>query len=145
MKLNFLKNKMFKSMNFKSLNFNMSMYTIGCVILMIILSYILHYLSIIEDIENFVIEKYNNHLPPSKTGVSSAPEYLYPSRDLFCEQNMMEKSYIPSQCCTSPDKCNNNQVCRCVDPLTGYCTICYDPIKITKNNYDLDHLYTKIF
>jgi hypothetical protein len=119
-------------------NINISIYTIGCIILIIILALILLYFSVIE-------EHYNNYIPPSKTGTSVAPEYLYPYRDLFCEQNMMEKSYIPSQCCTSPDKCNNDQVCRCVDPSTGFCTICYDPIKLTKNNNDLDHLYTKIF
>lgn len=58
---------------------------------------------------------------------------LWPSRDTYCERRGLKKSYMPQKCIRL-DKCgrikemNRYKNCRCVDPRTGQCEICYPEV-----------------
>ena len=50
---------------------------------------------------------------------------LYPVHGTYCEKRGLNKSYMP-QTCVLKDGCMDPHAnCRCVDPKTGQCVICY--------------------
>lgn len=68
---------------------------------------------------------------------------LWPSRDSYCENRGMKKSYMPQKCIIL-DKCGRIKFwdryrnCRCVDKRTGLCLSCYprvDPVMNAVNVY----------
>ena len=50
---------------------------------------------------------------------------LYPVHGDFCEKRGLVKSYIPRGCNLTNGYSNNRANCRCVDPTTGLCALCY--------------------
>ncbi len=73
-------------------------------------------------LENFMNFGPNIHNDPKA-------DYLYPSRDLYCENQGMSKSYMPQICCHE-NGCNYDQNCRCTNKKTGHCTECWPPTYI---------------
>lgn len=63
---------------------------------------------------------------------------LWPSRDTYCEDRGMKKSYMPQKCILL-DKCGRVEAwdryrnCRCVDAKTGLCKVCYPPVNAQMN------------
>ncbi len=55
---------------------------------------------------------------------------LWPSRDTYCEERGLKKSYMPQKCIVLDDGGNvkawdRYRNCRCVNPKTGFCASCY--------------------
>lgn len=55
---------------------------------------------------------------------------LWPSRDTYCEARGLKKSYMPQKCiilddCGRVKAWDRYRNCRCVDPKTGFCQLCY--------------------
>lgn len=97
-------------------------YTIVCLICTILLA--------------VIIKSLNN-----KIGVESFGFYdnLWPSRDTYCENRGMKKSYMPQKCIIL-DKCGRIKYwdryrnCRCVDKKTGLCLSCYPRVNPALNS-----------
>ena len=61
---------------------------------------------------------------------SGDPRYLYPlTNNKFCEARGLKSSNPPEICCTRK-KCDYNANCRCKNPKTGECIICFQNISI---------------
>lgn len=56
---------------------------------------------------------------------------LYPVHGDFCEKRGLAKSYIPQGCNLTNGYSNDKSNCRCVDPSTGLCALCYPPSRKT--------------
>ena len=54
---------------------------------------------------------------------------LYPVHGTYCENKGLKKSYMPQPCILQDGCINRHANCRCVDPKTGRCVICYPPSK----------------
>ena len=64
---------------------------------------------------------------------------LWPSRDTYCEERGLKKSYMPQKCikideCGRAKSWDNMRNCRCVDPKTGFCKICYPRVNAINTN-----------
>lgn len=64
---------------------------------------------------------------------------LWPSRDRYCEERGMDKSYMPQKCiildkCGKIRKWDRYRNCRCVDRKTGYCKTCYPRVNPITNS-----------
>ena len=60
---------------------------------------------------------------------------LWPSRDTYCEERGLNKSYMPQKCIIL-DECGRIKYwdryrnCRCVDRRTGLCKTCYPRLNL---------------
>ena len=65
---------------------------------------------------------------------------LYPVHGTYCEKRGLKKSYMPQPCILKDGCINKHSNCRCVNPKTGLCEICYPPSKKQfVNLVDNDH------
>lgn len=52
---------------------------------------------------------------------------LYPVRDDYCETQGLKKAYMPQVCYLENGYYDPKANCRCRDPFTGLCKLCYPP------------------
>lgn len=82
------------------------------VLILVCLGYYVH-------IERFELNKYKKH----------DYSYLYPTRDLQkeCSENNLKSAYMP-KICAIDGEIEEDANCKCEDPQTGECKLCYPKI-----------------
>ena len=62
--------------------------------------------------------------------------FLYPTRDMYCENKGLEKAYSP-QLCENNGYYDYHSLCRCRDKKHGRCQICWPKFNLRKHRSDI--------